>query len=402
VRRNLRTAIAIARADFRERTRSYAFLVALGLTCWLGWLASEGTLRVELGPWRGVLDSAWIGGSLAVIAATFLSLFGGWLVRGTIARDRATGVGEIFATTPLTRPAYLVGKWLSQFVYLSSLALVLAPLSVYMLLRNAEAPGLDLVRLWLPMLLVALPALAFVSGLVVAFEVLPLVRGGLGNVAWLFLWAGIFAASLQTGTFDFSGLGATRASLRADLRAEAGVDEEGMRVGGGPRRATRTFTWHGFDWTPGFVASRLARARLALADPALVAARGTRFRGGADPRGVPATRLAPAPCGVRGRSARRRPSARRAARARDRRRRRRGARGDRGGRGVPAGAQLCAGPLGREPAALRGDLHLPWYVAVQTPALDFMGATAAPHPWPFAVAVPVLLAAAALGRARRP
>jgi len=41
-----------------------------------------------------------------------------------------------------------------------------------------------------------------------------------------------------------------------------------------------------------------------------------------------------------------------------------------------------------------------WYVGVQTPALDFMGATAAPDPWPFAAAVPVLLAAAALGRSR--
>lgn len=39
-----------------------------------------------------------------------------------------------------------------------------------------------------------------------------------------------------------------------------------------------------------------------------------------------------------------------------------------------------------------------WYVGVQTPELDFMGATAAPNPWPFAVAVPVLVAAGAVGR----
>lgn len=515
MRRSLRTAVAIARADFRERTRSYAFLVALGLTCWLGWLASEGTLRVELGPWRGVLDSAWIGGSLAVIAATFLSLFGGWLVRGTIARDRATGVGEILATTPLTRPAYLVGKWLSHFVYLSSLALVLALLSVYMLLRNAEAPGLDLARLWLPMLLVALPALAFVSGLVVAFEVLPLLRGGLGNVAWLFLWAGIFAASLQTGAFDFSGLGATRASLRADLRAEAGVDEEGMRVGGGPRRATRTFTWHGFDWTPGFVASRLAwigiggllalvavpafdrfdPSRRRFSRPLASEAAGAVSSGaGGEPTlrastparpQASAAALPPAPRGasfvalvrgqlvyaLRGRAwlfwagalgltvggfagtpaaapplalaslwpillwsrlgapdpvvapvlaCCPRPVSRPLLAA--------------FAGGALVGALLLAGPMVRagsagDPTALAAvavavafpsalSLALGawagsprpfeaiytclWYVAVQTPALDFMGATAAPHPWPFAAAVPVLLAAAALGRARRP
>ena len=259
MRRTLRTILAIARADFRERRRRYAYLVALALTCWLGWLSSEGTLRVELGPWRGVLDAAWIGGSLAIIASTFLSLFGGWLVRGTIARDSATGVGEILATTPLTGRAYLLGKWLSHAVYLSSLALILALLAVFMLARNAEAAGFDLARLWLPMLLVALPSLAFAAGLAVAFEVLPVFRTSFGNVAWLFVWAIVFTLSLEVSSaLDFSGLGATRASLRADLVASQGVDETAFRVGGGPRRATQSFVWHGFDWTPGFVASRLA------------------------------------------------------------------------------------------------------------------------------------------------
>jgi len=256
--RNLRAASAIARADFRQRTRSYAFPVALALTCWLGWLTSEGTVRVELGPWRGVLDTAWIGGSLAIVASTFLSLFGGWLVRGTLARDRETGVGEILATTPLTSPAYLLGKWLSHAVYLGSLALILGVLAVFMLARHAEAPGFDLARLWLPMLLIALPSLAFVAGLAVVFEVLPVLRGSFGNVAWLFVWAMIFVLSLSgSAAFDFSGLAVTRASLRADLQVTKGVDEERIRVGGGPRRASQTFVWHGFDWTPDLVASRI-------------------------------------------------------------------------------------------------------------------------------------------------
>jgi hypothetical protein len=108
------------------------------------------------------------------------------------------------------------------------------------------------------MLLIAIPSLAFTAGLAVAFEVLPLLRGGFGNVAWLFAWAIVFALSLEVApAFDFSGLGATRASLRADLVASKGVDEEGFRVGGGPQRATQTFVWRGFDWTPELVASRL-------------------------------------------------------------------------------------------------------------------------------------------------
>jgi hypothetical protein len=465
---------------------------------------------VELGPWRGVLDSAWIGGSLAVMAATFLSLFGGWLVRGTVARDRETGVGEILATTPLSRPAYLLGKWLSHFVYLSSLALILALLGLFMLARNAEAPGFDLARLWLPMLLVGLPALAFVAGMAVATEVLPLLRGSFGNVAWMFLWALPFILSLQTGCLDFSGLAATRASLRADIRAQHGVDEQMMRVGGGPRRATRTFVWHGFDWTPGLVASRLAwiglGGLLALVavpsfdrfDPS----RRRRFRTLAPPApDTEPTSTAPAPSRKReAASARSLPAARR-------------------GRSFPAlvrsqllyalrgrawvfwagalalvvgsfsatpaeapplalayvwpilvwsrlgapdpavapvlaacarpvarpllaafvggalvGALLLAGPIssavaaghGAALAALAVAVSFPpalslalgawartprpfealytclWYVGVQTPPLDFMGATSAPNAAPFAATVPLLLIAAAAGRARRP
>jgi hypothetical protein len=376
LRRELATVLAIARADFRERSRRYAFLVALALTAWLGWLASNGTLRVELGPWRGVIDSAWVGGSLAIVAAAFLSLLGGWLVRGTITRDRATGVGEILATTPLSRPAYLLGKWLSHFVYLGALALILGTLALAMLLRNAEAPGFDPVRLWLPTLLIALPALAFVAGLAVALEVLPLFRSGFGNVAWLFVWAMMFVASIQLGSsFDFSGLGAARASMRADLRAERGVDEQGFRVGGGSHQAHQTFVWHGFHWTGAFVSARLAwvgiGALLALAgvpffdrfDPSRrrvrpLAARPARAAAAGEPAEVRAARAAP--------SAHALPAASRG----------------------PAFAALVRGQL---VYALRGRAKLFWIGALALAAGSFAAAPAQAPPVALAWIWPVLL-----------
>lgn len=517
LRRQLRTVVAIARADFRERTRRYAFLVALALTAWLGWLASDGTLRIELGPWRGVLDPAWVGGSLAIMASTFLSLIGGWLVRGTIARDRATGVGEILATTPLTRSAYLLGKWLSHAVYLGALAVILALLALVMLLRNAATPGFDVAQLWLPMLLIALPSLAFVAGLAVAFEELPLLRGGFGNVAWLFVWSMTLMASIQLGSsFDFSGLAVTRASLRADLVAQHGVDEEAIRVGGGPRRASQTFVWHGFDWTFDLVAARLAwvgvGAGLALVAlpffdrfdpsrrmlaPSRRAGRRRRATPASDP-GVALDGLAPAPRASGAANAHGLPPVARggsfpalvrgqllyAVRGRARLFwlgalalgaglfaagpaeapplalayawpvllwSRLGApdpavspllascprpvlrpllaaltggalvglpfvagpllRATLAGDGTAAAAALVAaafapalslalGAWAASPRPFEALYTCLWYVGVQTPALDFMGATAAPNPWPFAAAVPALLAAAALGRSR--
>jgi hypothetical protein len=506
----VRTVVAIARADLRERTRRYAFLVALGLTCWLGWLASEGTLRVELGEWRGVLDSTWIGGSLAVVASTFLSLVGFWLVRGTIERDRTSGVGEILAATRTTRPSYLLGKWLSHTFYLWTLAGLLAFAALAMLARHREAGGFDLGRLWLPILVLALPALAFVAGVTVAFDVLPVLRGGLGNVAWLFAFGSLMAVSVQRGPgLDFTGLATARASMREDLRRTRGVDEQGFRVGGGPRHATQSFVWSGLRYTPRLVRDRAlwigAGALLALAVTPLF----HRF----DPSAV--RRRAPRPWAKRLRPARAAPTPdpepARAARAsaRDLPHPMAGfwlpglVRGQLGwalhGRsaffwlgagilaavsfaastatappaalaylwpvllwsrlgapepsvapvlrscprpvlravvsaylaGVVVGAVFLAGPAlraglgGSVPAlvaALGATLFPPalalalgswagtpkafealytalWYVAVQTPALDFMGATASPNPWPFLLSVPVLLLAAAGGRA---
>ncbi|MCM2255970.1 MAG: hypothetical protein NDJ94_09900 [Vicinamibacteria bacterium] len=278
--RTLRAVLAIARADLRERTRQYPFLWALGFVCWLGWLTSEGTLRVQLGDFRGRLDAAWIGGSLAVTASNLLALVGFWLVRGTIERDRVTGVGQVLATTPLTRGAYLVGKWLSHVAYFGLLLALLALAAVAMTLRNAEAGGLDLVALWLPMALVALPALAFVAGLVVAFEVLPGLRGGFGNVAWFFAWGMLSVASMQLGPVaDFSGLALTRDSMRAAIRAEHGVDEPSFTLGGGPRRATRTFAYGGLDWSAERVGLRLSWIGLG----ALVALAATPFFDRFDP-----------------------------------------------------------------------------------------------------------------------
>jgi hypothetical protein len=287
-----RAVFAIARADLRERTRRYPFLWALGLTCWLGWLASEGTLRVQLGDFRGRLDSAWIGSSLAVIASTMLGLVGFWLARGSVERDRATGVGPVLATTPLSRGAYLAGKWLSHVGYLGALLALLGLAAVAMTLRNGDG-GLDLLALWSPLLLLALPGLAFVSGLVVAFEVVPGLRGGFGNVAWFFAWGALFAASMQLGpNADFSGMGLARESMRAAIRAEHGVDERSFTVGGGPHEAARVFTFRGVEWDAASLARRLGWIGFGV----LAALAATPFFDRFDPaRRLPSRPAAPAP-----------------------------------------------------------------------------------------------------------
>ncbi len=92
----------LARADFLERVRRYSFLVMLGLAVFLGYQTAIGNMALELGLYRGEFNSAWVGAMMSLIATFFIGWFGFYLVKGSVARDRETGVGQIIATTPLT------------------------------------------------------------------------------------------------------------------------------------------------------------------------------------------------------------------------------------------------------------------------------------------------------------
>lgn len=106
----LRIVYHLARADFFERTRRYSFLVVLGLVVFLGYQVGIGNMGIKLGQYRGEFNSAWVGSMMSLIASTFLGWFGFYVINNSIARDRETRVGQIMATTPMTRPLYAIGK----------------------------------------------------------------------------------------------------------------------------------------------------------------------------------------------------------------------------------------------------------------------------------------------------
>jgi hypothetical protein len=101
----LRAISAIARADFLERVRRYSFLLTLLFAVFLGYAAATGRIAVQLGEYRGIYTSAWIGALIAITTTCFISLVGFYIVKSAIDRDRQTGVGQILAATPLSKAA---------------------------------------------------------------------------------------------------------------------------------------------------------------------------------------------------------------------------------------------------------------------------------------------------------
>jgi hypothetical protein len=299
---------ALAVADFRDRARRPAFVMATLAAVGLGYLAappaSAGYTMVKVGEYRGVYDSGYLGVMLAMVGALWLSLCGFYLVKNTVARDTTTGVGQILAATPLRTTSYLLGKFLSNLLVLASMAGVLALTAPAMQLLRGESSTIDLIALWLPFVVFCLPVLALSAAAAVLFESVRPLRGGLGNIVWFFAFIAVFSAGLG------SGADAIGTSLQADLLAQhPGVNTDisiGLTVEDG---GLGRFVSSGLDITAGLVAQRLGYVVLAVLIAVLPALWFARFdatmhrpAGGAAPGEPP--ELAPAEAGAFAQTAR--------------------------------------------------------------------------------------------------
>jgi len=297
-------------ADVAERTRRYGFLVTLALTVWATNVfippLDAGYSTVTIHGHRGAYNSAWVGAQVALLVNAFLGLAGFYLVKGVVDRDRRTGVGELLASTTLSRVGYTLAKALSNLAVLASMVAVVIVCSALLQWVRAEDARIDPVALVLPHLLITLPFLALVAALAVLFEVLPLLRGGIGNIAWFFLWSfgGVMGA---TGTRspdaphnDPMGMGAIMPGMIAATRrafpGEAITGERvsmGIQIGGNEGRPLVPFAYEGIDWTSEVIGWRLLWLGVALAVAAAAALPFDRFSGeglGVAPRGVPVGR----------------------------------------------------------------------------------------------------------------
>jgi hypothetical protein len=76
--KRLRILGQLIRADFLERARRYSFFITLGVMLYVGYSAvppaESGVLTVDLGDVRGIYNSAWIGGVVALLGSMVRSL----------------------------------------------------------------------------------------------------------------------------------------------------------------------------------------------------------------------------------------------------------------------------------------------------------------------------------------
>jgi hypothetical protein len=272
--KSLRVLYHLARADFLQRARSYSFLITLGITLYVGYFyippnhSSYATMTI--GNNRGLYNSAYLGSLMALLISPFLSLAGFYLVKNAIDRDIQTGVGQILATTTLSKPLYTVGKTISNFAVLAVMVAVMGVAAVVMQFVRGEDLTLHLGQLVTPLIFISLPVMLVVAALAILFEAIPWLRGGFGNVVYFFLWISALSAPIARldkgvhGSYnDLFGTGALVPSITAACEAAfPGSNKTGLNLGINVKDSGKfwdltTFRWEGLAWTRQVIVSRL-------------------------------------------------------------------------------------------------------------------------------------------------
>lgn len=271
--------LAIAGADAAERVRRFAFLLTIAAALYAGYVyipdAHAAYATVAIQAHRGAYTSAYVGAAIALLSNTFLSLFGFFLVRGAVERDRQFHVDGVVCASPVKRVTFLLGKVLSNLGVLLAVAAISLAAGIFMQELRGEDRHIDLLAYFLPFVVFTLPAMSVVAALAVVFDVVGFLRGAIGTMVYVL---GVWLLMLMIPTMRSSGmtkavfldpLGATHitsslfTSARRALPGQKIVD---ISIGGSPvpRGGIGTYHFDGFHWTQALLLQRATWLLLAL------------------------------------------------------------------------------------------------------------------------------------------
>jgi hypothetical protein len=264
----VRYIYSIIKADYKQRTRSYSFLITLAITVYGAYsfvpppTASYTTLSMV--GYKGVFNAAWVGYVSAMMTTIMLSLYGFFLINSGIKKDIDTEVGLIIATTPITNFGYLLSKLFSNFLVLLTIASITFVVSIAMFFLRSSGYPFIISDFIVPYIFFALPALFTISALAIVAEVFLGRKNILQYILFIFLF-GIIMANVNgqknntVATFiDPFGIRILTSSIKDKVNTQFHENIKDVSLGFvfGAKHAFKTFEWNGVSWTGIFFLSR--------------------------------------------------------------------------------------------------------------------------------------------------
>lgn len=261
-----RPALAVAVADFRQRSRSSKLLVVPVVIAYFSKAVAVDSTLVVGGQYTGVPTAAWYGGMVMGIGTTMLLFVGFPLVKGSLGRDRRTNIAELVGVSPISSAQYLLGKWLSNIAVLSIATGVLALATTVAFLADGTGT-FNVIALWLPFVLVTLPSMWLVSAVAVCFETFKPLRGTAGTALYFITAIGAISVSLIAATpVDITGIAILRNSMETAIATQYPTFEGPIRSFAytSTEGAVETFHWAGLGITLQTLGTRLPIVALSV------------------------------------------------------------------------------------------------------------------------------------------
>ncbi len=262
-------------ADVLERTRRPGYLVSLLVMVWLAqhMLPENGAgyrTFVMDDVYRPAYGAAWVGTLTALLTGMWFLFVGFYLVKGSVERDRRTGVGQVLAATRMHTLAYLWARVLGNLTVFASQAAVVAAVALVQQQLLGEDRRVDVAATLTPFVTLTLPLALLTAASAVFFDCVRWLRGGLGNIAWFFLLGFALAGGgmddMRVPAWrDMSGarifVGDVRAAMIAQHPDAASRPPSlSMGVNMSPRyrgQKAVTFAWSGLRWNAAEAGTRL-------------------------------------------------------------------------------------------------------------------------------------------------
>jgi hypothetical protein len=265
----MRYIYIIIKADYLQRTRSYAFLITLAVTIYVAYLfvppANANYTTLSTVGYRGAYNSAWVGYISAMMTTVMLSLYGFLLVNSGIKKDIDTEVGLIIATTPITNFKYLLSKQLSNYLVLLTIAGFTFVVSLLMFYLRGTGYPFVFADFIFPYVVFALPALFLVASLAIVAEVFLGKRSILQFIIYFFMCGSILAvassqkANSLSGLSDPFGLSLMTNSIKSQINTQfhENIGQVSFGFIFNSHKTFKTFIWEGINWNDLFLLSRL-------------------------------------------------------------------------------------------------------------------------------------------------
>jgi hypothetical protein len=257
--------------DYKQRTRSYAFLVTLAISLYAAYSfvpapnAAYSTVRV--GGYIGVQNAAWIGYVTAMMTSVFLCWIGFYLVNSGIKKDIDTGVGAIIATTAVSNFSYLLAKTWSNFLVLLSIVGCVFLMAITLFFIRAGGYPFQISRFILPYLLITIPAIFFTAALAVVAEVFLYRYTIVMNVAYFIFFCTVVSLQVTLSSqIDIIGSKPVFAAMQQTVFQQSHDASQAVSMGFlfGSRRHFHYFEFDGINWTAQIIFSRLILVCFAL------------------------------------------------------------------------------------------------------------------------------------------